>query len=260
MTPPKAVFCWSGGKDSAYCLHKVLTENLFDVRYLLTTVNDEYKRISMHGVREELLDLQAASINPCPFPAPRSPFPVSRSPFPVPRSPFPAPRSPFPIIKVCVKEGTNAEYEHLMEEALLKLKEEGITDVIFGDIFLEDLRKYRETNLAKVGMNARFPLWKLNTSELIRDFIRQQFKTIICCTNASQLGEEWLGREIDHEFLEQLPPGVDPCGENGEFHTYCYGGPLFTRQISITPGSKVFKPLEPVSDPGHGFWFLELTP
>ncbi|MCX6286898.1 MAG: hypothetical protein NTY96_07275 [Bacteroidetes bacterium] len=141
MTPPKAVFCWSGGKDSAYCLHKVLTEKSFDVKYLLTTVNDKYKRISMHGIREELLDFQAAAIG-------------------------------IPLVKVRVSDGTNAEYEFLMEDAMLKFKSEGITDMIFGDIFLEDLRIYRENKLAKVGMKACFPLWKTDTASLIRDFTK----------------------------------------------------------------------------------------
>jgi len=238
VIPPKAIFCWSGGKDSAYCLHKVLTQNLFDVKYLLTTVNDEFKRISMHGIREELLDLQAASIG-------------------------------IPLVKVRVREGTNEEYERLMEAALFRFRSEGITEVIFGDIFLEDLRTYRENNLAKAGMKAHFPLWKMNTASLIRDFIRHQFKTVICCTNGGYLGPEWLGREIDPSFLEQLPASVDPCGENGEFHTFCFGGPLFTRKINFTPAEKVFRPLELKTDPSAppptnpvppGFWFLDLVP
>jgi len=238
MKQPGAIFCWSGGKDSAYCLHKVLTEKLFDVKYLLTTVNDKFRRISMHGVREELLDLQAASIG-------------------------------IPLVKVRVLEGTNEEYEKLMEAALLKVKSEGITYVIFGDIFLEDLRIYRENNLAKVGMKAVFPLWKRDTAWLIRDFIRLQFKTIICCTNGECLEKEWLGREVDSSFTEQLPAIIDPCGENGEFHSFCFGGPLFTEKINFIVGEKVFKPIEVKTDPatplpadpsGPGFWFCDLVP
>ncbi len=235
MKKPGAIFCWSGGKDSAYCLHKVLTEKSFDVRYLLTTVNDEFGRISMHGVREELLDLQAASIG-------------------------------ISLLKVRVSAGTNEEYERLMEAALLKVKPEGITHVIFGDIFLEDLRIYRENNLAKVGMKAVFPLWKSDTAWLIRDFIRLQFKTIICCTNGGCLGEEWLGREIDSSFTEHLPAEIDPCGENGEFHSFCFDGPLFTKKIRFTVGEKVFRPLEVKTDPpaplpsSPGFWFCDLLP
>ena len=238
MNKPKAIFCWSGGKDSAYCLNKVLIENLFDVKYLLTTINDQYRRISMHGVREELLDLQALSIG-------------------------------IPLIKVRVSEGTNTEYEQQMEIVLLKAKSEGIEYVIYGDIFLEDLRVYRENNLAKVGMTGVFPLWKRNTKDLILDFIGEGFKTVICCTNDGYLGSEWLGMEIDATFLEKLPAGVDPCGENGEFHTFCYKGPLFKNKIRFTIGERVYKPLEIKTDEGSasqtagptkGFWFCDIIP
>src|ERR1043165_5203867 len=144
---PKAIFSWSGGKDSAYCLYKVLSENVYDIKYLLTTLNDNFKRVSMHGVREELLDAQADSIG-------------------------------IPLLKVWVKEGTNDEYEKQMSEILLKAKSEGIDYVIFGDIFLEDLRVYRENNLAKVEMKAVFPLWKMDTASLMNDFLSNEFKTI----------------------------------------------------------------------------------
>ncbi|MBC8314815.1 MAG: diphthine--ammonia ligase [Bacteroidetes bacterium] len=238
MNDPKAIFCWSGGKDSAYCLHKVLTEKLFDVKYLLTTVNDKFNRISMHGVREELLDTQAGSIG-------------------------------IPLLKVSVIEGTNNEYEKQMETVLLKAKSEGINHVIFGDIFLEDLRVYRENNLAKIGMKGHFPLWKMDTKDLINDFIGQQFKTVTCCTNDGYLGEDWLGRDIDKSFIEELPANVDPSGENGEYHTFCYDGPLFKNKISFTVGERVYKPLEikpdsvcslPASGTTNGFWFCELLP
>ncbi len=231
---PKALFCWSGGKDSAYCLHKVLSENLFDVRYLMTTVNDTFKRISMHGVREELLDKQIESIG-------------------------------IPSIKIRIKEGSNSEYEQLMERALLKAKEEGITHVIFGDIFLEDLRMYRENNLAKVGLQAVFPLWKMNTAALIRDFIDKKFKTITCCINDGYFDETWVGREIDGQFIAQLPHQVDPCGENGEYHTFCYEGPLFRKAIPVSCGEKIYKPLDYPLDAvckstvqTKGFWYCDL--
>jgi len=233
---PKAVFCWSGGKDSAYCLHKVLTENLFDVVYLLTTVNNTFNRVSMHGVREELLTRQAESIG-------------------------------ISLLKVCVTDSTNEEYERQMETALLKIKSKGIDHVIFGDIFLEDLRIYRENNLAKVEMKGIFPLWKMNTTDIINDFIRQQFKTVICCTNDTYLGAEWAGREIDNSFFDHLPANVDPCGENGEYHTFCYDGPLFKNRIDFTVGEKVYKPLEikttdssPSEIATKGFWFCDLLP
>jgi uncharacterized protein (TIGR00290 family) len=237
MNRPKAIFCWSSGKDSSYCLHKILTEKLFDVKYLLTTMSDKFKRISMHGVREELLDNQAESIG-------------------------------IPLLKVRVTEGTNNEYEKQLGIVLLKAKSEGINNVIFGDIFLEDLRVYRENNLAKVGMRGIFPLWKMDTTILINDFITGLFKAVICCTNDGYLGEEWLGRRIDKSFIEQLPVIVDPCGENGEYHTFCYDAPLFKKKINFTIGEKVYKPLEiktdtvcaPTNVTTKGFWFCDLLP
>jgi len=149
---PKAIFCWSGGKDSSYCLHKVLLEKLFDVVYLMTTVNDAFKRISIHGVREELLDKQIELIG-------------------------------IPSIRIRIKDGTHTEYEQLMRDTLLQVKAEGITHVIFGDIFLEDLRAYREDNLKKIDLVGVFPLWKMNTNDLMNDFIHKKFKTITCCIN-----------------------------------------------------------------------------
>jgi uncharacterized protein (TIGR00290 family) len=237
MNRPKAIFCWSSGKDSSYCLHKILTEKLFDVKYLLTTMSDKFKRISMHGVREELLDNQAESIG-------------------------------IPLLKVRVIEGTNNEYEKQMGTVLLQAKSEGIKNVIFADIFLEDLRVYRENNLAKVGMQGIFPLWKTSTTILINDFITRQFKAVICCTNDGYLGEEWLGREIDKTFLEQLPVNIDSCGENGEYHTFCYDAPMFNKRIDFTIGEKVYKPLEIKSEDARteinigtkGFWFCDLLP
>lgn len=228
----KAIFCWSGGKDSAYCLHKVLTEKLFDVKYLLTTINGRLKRISMHGVREELLDSQANSIG-------------------------------IPLLKIRVDKATNAEYEKKMKATLLKIKSEGINNVIFGDIFLADLRIYRENNLAKIGSKGFFPLWKMDTAKLLRDFVAQRFKAVVCCTNDGYLGKEWVGREIDRTFIKQLPPNVDPCGENGEFHSFCYAGPIFKKKINFTVGKKVYRQLEIKSVAAgttRGFWFCDLLP
>lgn len=231
---PKAIFCWSGGKDSAYCLHKVLSNNLFDVKYLLTTVNDEFKRVSMHGVREDLLDIQAEATG-------------------------------IPLLKVKVSEGTNQEYEKQMETILLKAKAEGVEQVIFGDIFLEDLRTYRENNLAKIGMKAVFPLWKIDTKFIITDFIQQGFKSITCCVNDGYLNESWVGKELNQQFIDELPNNVDPCGENGEYHTFCYEGPIFKNKIVFTGGEKVYKALEVKTDNKQdittkGFWFYDLIP
>jgi uncharacterized protein (TIGR00290 family) len=189
----------------------------------------------MHGVREELLDAQAEALG-------------------------------IPLIKIYVSEGTNAEYEKKMEETLLGLKSQGIQDVIFGDIFLEDLRKYREDNLAKVGMKAVFPLWKQDTSGLIAEFLSLKFKTVLCCTNDAYMGEEWVGRLIDDKFISELPGNVDPCGENGEYHTFCFDGPVFKAPVPVSAGEKIYKPLvvkttDDCALPAtqtKGFWFCEL--
>lgn len=234
----KALFCWSGGKDSAMALNNVLEEGQYEVVALLTTLNLNFKRISMHGVREELLELQVQAIG-------------------------------LPLLKVYVSEGTNTEYEKAMEKLLLEQKANGVTKVIFGDIFLEDLRAYREKNLEKVGLKAVFPLWKKNTSDLITYFLSNKFKTITCCVNDAYLGEHAVGTDITKTFIDQLPSNVDPCGENGEFHTFCYDGPIFNTPVKFTVGEKLYKPLEIKTDgragcPGatvtKGFWYCDLIP
>lgn len=235
MNKPKAIFCWSGGKDSALALYRVLQKNEVEIVALLTTLNKTYNRISMHGVREELLEKQASSIG-------------------------------LPLVKMYVSEGSNTEYEKNMEEVLLKFKSEGVTEVIFGDIFLEDLRVYRENNLSKVRLNAVFPLWKENTNDLMNEFFRSGFKTITCCVNDAFLGEEHVGVEINSDFINKLPSSVDPCGENGEYHTFCYSGPVFKEEIRFKTGEKVYRPLEiKTADfdseiKTKGFWFCDLLP
>jgi len=235
---PKAIFCWSGGKDSAYCLHKVLSGKLYDIKYLLTTINGEFKRISMHGVQEALLDKQVEAIG-------------------------------IPLLKVRVYEGSNDEYEKQMEAVLLKAKAEGISEVIFGDIFLEDLRAYRENNLAKIDMKAIFPLWKKDTTLLINDFINQGFKSITCCINDGYLTEDWVGKEINESFIKQLPANVDPCGENGEYHSFCYDGPIFKNKIRFIGGERIYKAIDIKTNDDctllsgittKGFWFYDLIP
>jgi uncharacterized protein (TIGR00290 family) len=232
---PKAVFFWSGGKDSALCLYKVLQQKQYDVVALLTTLNETFRRISMHGVREELLEKQAEVIG-------------------------------IPLVKMYVREGTNSEYEQRMNEVLQSFKEKGVTHVIYGDIFLEDLRKYRDDQLEKIGMKGVYPLWKNDTKELIHEFLSLGFKTITCCTNDAYLNEDRVGEIIDEDFIRSLPPDVDPCGENGEFHTFCFDGPLFRHPVHFTRGEKIYKPLEiKTSDDKcstkvqtRGFWFCEL--
>lgn len=242
-TKPKAIMCWSGGKDSAMALHRACID--FEVVSLLTTMNAEFKRISMHGVRETMLDAQAESID-------------------------------LPLLKVWVKTGSYDEYEQQMRECMETAKSEGVTHIIYGDIFLQDLRDYRERQLEKVGLKAVFPLWQSNTSALIQTFIQSGFKTVTCCINDGYLDESWVGRDINADFVAELPIHVDPCGENGEYHTYCYAGPIFKHEIDFTRGEVVYKPLDkpmPVtkkedSDTDRydcksavetkGFWFCDL--
>lgn len=236
MNKPKAVFCWSGGKDSSLCLHKVLAENKYEITYLLTTVNGHNKRVSMHGIHESLLEAQADSIG-------------------------------IELIKVYVYEGNNSEYEKNMEETLSTLKTKGINHVIFGDIFLEDLRTYRENNLKKVGMEAVFPLWKKDTKELMREFLALNFKTVLCCINDAYLDESYAGRLITDELITSFPADVDVCGENGEYHTFCYEGPIFKKALKIKTGKIIYMPLpqeqlemcvSPAKKITKGFWYADI--
>jgi len=229
MKKNKAIFCWSGGKDSSLALYKVLQENKYDVCYLLTTINGNNKRISMHGIRESLLDEQVESIG-------------------------------IPQMKVYTYDTSNDEYEKAMEDAFLQAKIEGINYVIYGDIFLEDLRLYRERTLNRVGLKAVFPLWKKDTRSLIDEFIRYQFKTVVCCVNAAVLDKSYVGRLIDLDFVKSLPKGVDVCGENGEFHSFCFDGPIFKKPINIQIKEKIFKTLDIASnnDTKIGFWYSEI--
>src|SRR5580698_5662350 len=186
----KIVFCWSGGKDSALALNRLRRDNRYEIVSLLTTCNEHFQRVSMHGVRLELLERQAESIG-------------------------------LPLEKIFVSQrSSNEEYQQKMSACLLAYKTRGVTACAFGDIFLEDLKRWREENLAKVGLRGIFPLWKNDTRELIREFIALGFGTVICCVNDAYLGETAVGRKIDADFISSLPAEVDPCGENGEFHSF----------------------------------------
>ncbi len=233
---PKAAFFWSGGKDSAYCLQKVFQEKNYEITYLITTLSLPYRRITMHGIKEELLEKQANLIG-------------------------------IPLKKFFLLEGTNNEYEEKMNLILQDLKKEGIETVIFGDIFLEDLRKYRENQLKETGMKAIFPLWKIDTTFLVNDFINQGFESITCCVSDAFLDESFVGQKIDTNFLQKLPKQVDSCGENGEFHSFCTAAPYFSKKIEIKIGEKLYKPLSiktdsecdlPSENKVKGFWFAEL--
>jgi uncharacterized protein (TIGR00290 family) len=207
------LFCWSGGKDSAMALYTLLQQKEFRVMALLTTVTEGYERISMHGVRRELLERQAESIG--------------------------LPLHEVRIPPQCV----NPVYEARMEEALRMHYEKGVRKVAFGDIFLEDLRAYRERNLARVGMTAFFPIWKRDTGELIRAFHEERFRAVAACIDPKVLDRSFAGRELDSSFFESLPADVDPCGENGEFHTFVFEGPIFKTPVRFRTGEIVERDL-----------------
>ncbi len=208
---PKVIFNWSGGKDSALCLHKLLQAQEYDVMCLLTTISEQYQRISMHGVRTELLEAQAERIG-------------------------------LSLVKVSIPEMPDMEvYNKVMSEALKNLQSDGAIAAVFGDIFLEDLREYREKKLAELNIKGIFPLWKIPTDRLIREFIDLGFKTIVSCVNEQYLDKSFAGRVIDYNFIADLPPNVDPCGEHGEFHTFVFDGPIFKSPIPIEIGEVVYR-------------------
>ncbi len=208
---PKIAVSWSGGKDSTLALFKLLQDDQYEVDCLVTTITEEVNRISIHGVRESLLELQAAAIG-------------------------------LKLYKIYIPlQCTNELYEERMLEGLNKLKEQNIHHMMFGDIFLEDVRQYREALIAKVGLVTVFPLWGASTATLIKEFIDLKFKTITTCIDTEKLGDEFLGKIIDESFILSLPVAVDACGENGEFHTFTYEGPLFSRGLEIEIGEKVDK-------------------
>lgn len=228
----KILFAWSGGKDSSMALWKIRQDPAFEVVGLLTTGNAAMQRISMHGVRLELARMQAQEIG-------------------------------LPLIEVLVEDDTYGGYEQKMTEVLQKsIAAHGIEGVAFGDIFLEDLRKYREEKMALLNLKTFFPLWKENTQNLVHYFLENGFKTILCCVSEGPLSEAFVGKELSAELLDQFPENVDPCGENGEYHTFCFDGPIFRNPVGFRIGERVFKPLDEkyVSEenPTKGFWFVDL--
>ncbi|MDG6942421.1 MAG: adenine nucleotide alpha hydrolase [Nitrososphaerota archaeon] len=220
MTETKAAISWSGGKDSSLALQEVSRAGDLKVACLLTTLTRDFNRISMHGVRRDLLMKQALSLR-------------------------------LSIDEVWIKQGaSNDEYSAAMDLAMLRQRDNGVTHVVFGDIFLEDIRRFREERLSKAGMQGVFPLWKKDTRKLATRFVKDGFKAVVCAVDPKALGAGYCGREFDESFLSDLPPSVDPCGENGEFHTFVYGGPIFEEEISVQKGEAVFR---------DGFCFTDLS-
>lgn len=214
----KAYINWSSGKDSALALYYARKEGVYDIEKLLTTLNKDVDRVSMHGVRKELLMAQSKKLG----------VPI--------------------LISELSAETSMEDYNLKMKEATDALKNEGFTHSIFGDIFLEDLKKYREDQLEKIGIKAVFPLWKKDTSKLIADFIELGFKAVVVCTNSKYLDDSFCGRIIDLDFIKDLPENVDPCGENGEFHTFVFDGPIFSSPIDFKIGEKVNRSYKPAKD------------
>ncbi|MHC0441768.1 Dph6-related ATP pyrophosphatase [Flavobacterium sp. 3-210] len=244
-TPKKALFNWSSGKDSALALYKILQNSAYKIECLVTSVNQQFQRISMHGVRVELLEAQAKSIG-------------------IPLKILQIPEMP-----------TMEVYENVMTKALTELKGQGISHSVFGDIFLEDLRKYREDQLAKLDFEGVFPIWKIPSHDLIQEFISFGFKTIVVCVNERYLDKSFVGRIIDQDFINDLPENVDVCGENGEFHTFAFDGPIFSKPIDFEIGEIVYRKYEkPKTEDSsntacdtndetafdYGFWYCDLIP
>ena len=218
----RVLFTWSGGKDSAMALYELQKSQSYEIAALLTTVTEDFNRISMHGVRHILLERQAESLG-------------------------------FPLERVLIsRNSSNEEYESSMREVLERYKADGIESVVFGDIFLEDVRKYREDNLSRIGMEGIFPLWGRDTLELAHAFIGAGFRSIITCIDGSALGRGYAGRLYDEQLLSGLPEDVDPCGEHGEFHTFVFDGPPFSEAVAFRRGRVVLR--------DERFYFCDLLP
>jgi uncharacterized protein (TIGR00290 family) len=209
MTVMKAMISWSSGKDSAFALHQIRKAGGFDVAGALTTVTETFSRVSIHGVRDEVLraQLDAANLPPLIVPIP-----------------YPCP---------------NEIYEQRMTQALAQARDDGVTHMIFGDLFLEDIRAYREEKLKGTGITPVFPLWQRPTLQLARDMIASGLKAFIATVDLGKLPASFAGRAFDEALLADLPPGVDPCGENGEFHTCVVDGPIFAHPLPVVTGERV---------------------
>jgi uncharacterized protein (TIGR00290 family) len=218
----KTLMAWSGGKDSALALYEIQKKREFEITALLTTVTEDYDRISMHGVRRILLEKQAKSLG-----------------------------YPLEIVNI-PKKCDNRKYQARMKASLERYIEKGVSCVVFGDIYLEDVRKYRERNLSKVGMQGVFPLWKRNTRKLARNFIDLGFKAVVTCVDSKVLNKKFCGMKFNNGFLLELPSGVDPCGENGEFHTFVHDGSIFKKKIRFRKGKVVLR--------DNRFYFCDLLP
>ncbi len=232
---------WSGGKDSSLCLYNVLQSRSYEQITLLTTVNQAFQRVSMHGVRIDLLEQQAAAIG-------------------------------LPLVQLPLPETVSMdEYSDSIRTILTQFQHEGYTESIFGDIFLEDLRQYREQQLQQVAMKGTFPLWKQSSAYLMDQFVDLGFKAILVCVNEKYLDWSFAGRLIDKDLIKDLPKDVDICGENGEYHSFVFDGPIFKNPIPFEVGEIVHRTYKPVSEKpadncyrdqawDTGFFYCDLLP
>jgi uncharacterized protein (TIGR00290 family) len=223
MMSSRVLLSWSSGKDSAWCLHVLRRQPDVEVVGLLTTFNEVADRVSMHAVRRSLVDAQAAAAR----------LPLWQVPLPFPCS--------------------NAEYEDSMRVVIGRAREEGVTHVAFGDLFLRDVREYRVRMLSGSGIEPLFPLWCSadDTPALAREMLGNGLRAVLTCVDPKQLPERFAGRAYDAALLSDLPPAVDPCGERGEFHTFCFAGPMFASEIGVRVGETVLR---------DGFCFADLVP
>jgi uncharacterized protein (TIGR00290 family) len=221
MSKPRVLLSWSSGTDSAWALHVLREQGEVDVVGLLTTFNAAASRVAMHAVREDLLERQARAAG----------LPVWKVPLPWPCS--------------------NEDYEALMTGVFERARTEGIDEIAYGDLFLEDIRAYREARHAGTGIGLRFPLWGRPTRELAREMLDGGLRATITCVDPRQLSAGFVGRAFDRNLLDELPPEVDPCGERGEFHTFAHAGPMFAAPVAVVPGEIVHR---------DGFAFADLLP
>ncbi len=216
----QSTLCWSSGKDSAMAFYHAQKDPNIRILSLMTTLSEEYDRINMHGIRKELLKAQVSQLD-----------------------------LPLELVYIPA-DCSNELYNKIMEKKMKELKRDGVDSLIFGDIFLEDIRAYREKNLSKIGINAIFPLWKSSTNDLAQIFLSLGFKAVISCIDSEFLDKSFIGRQYNYDLLSDLPENVDPCGENGEFHTFVSDGPIFKKPIKYSLGKVLFR--------DNRFYFVDL--
>ncbi|HEY6306234.1 MAG TPA: ATP-binding protein [Candidatus Angelobacter sp.] len=217
----KVLLSWSSGKDSAWALHLLRRQPQYEIAGLVTTINSAFDRVAMHSTRRALVEMQAAAAG-LPWLAVPLPWPCS-----------------------------NQEYERIMKDVCVRAVDEGVTAIAFGDLFLSDIRAYRERQLQGSGLEPLFPLWQLPTDQLARQMIAAGLRAKLVCVDPKKLAPEFAGRDFDLHLLADLPAGVDPCGENGEFHSFVYAGPMFNQEIPVVAGERVER---------DGFWFCDVIP